>query len=113
MAIPSSLQAQIIRRAISPRLAMRTFLKGADAKQSLPILHRLAIGNQLTGHHAGYFRLDFVHELHRLDNAEDRSGLHRLSDTYERRVAGRGSFVERPHNGRLYEKLILGWLRRL
>src|SRR6202049_1408786 len=84
VAIPNSLQAQIIRRAISPRLAMRTFLKGADAKQSLPILYRLAIGNQLTGYHTGYFRLDLIHELHRLDNAEHRSGLHRLSDTHER-----------------------------
>src|SRR2546426_11154495 len=74
--IPSSLQAQMTRRAISPRLAIRTFLKGADAKQSLPVLDRLPVAHQLAGHHAGDLSLDLIHELHRLDDAEHRARLH-------------------------------------
>src|SRR5882672_5984463 len=79
VARPNSLQAQITRRAISPRLAIRTFLKGADSKQCLPVLDRLAVAHQLAGHHAGDFRLDLVHELHRFDDAEHRARLHCLA----------------------------------
>src|SRR5882762_1836544 len=85
--IPNSLQAQMTRRAISPRLAMRIFLKGADAKQSLPVLDRLAVGDQFARHHPSYFRLDLIHKLHRLDDAQDRSRLHGLADPHEGRVA--------------------------
>src|SRR5438552_1330864 len=83
--IPSSLQAQMTRSAISPRLAIRTFLKGADAKQSLPVLDRLAVGDELARDHAGYFSLNLVHELHRFDDAEHRARLHGLADPDEGR----------------------------
>src|SRR6266542_3546742 len=82
--IPSSLQAQMTRRAISPRLAIRIFLKGADAKQGLPVLHRLAVTHQFAGHHTSYLRLDLVHELHRFDDAEHRARLHGFANPHER-----------------------------
>src|SRR5713226_3648477 len=81
--IPNSLQAQMMRNAISPRLAMRIFLKGADGKQRLPVLDRLAIGNQFAHHHSRHLGLDFVHELHRFDNTENRSGLYGLAHAHE------------------------------
>src|SRR5712691_3025340 len=90
--IPSSLQAQMTRSAISPRLAMRIFLKGADAKQGLPVLDRLPVGHQLARHHPGDFRLDLIHELHRFDDAEHRAGLHGFADPHEGGIAGRGAF---------------------
>src|SRR5216684_4123280 len=110
--IPNSLQAQMTRRAISPRLAMRIFLKGADAKQSLPVLDRLAVGDQLARHHSGDFGLDFVHELHRFDDAEHRARLHRLAHTHERRRARRGAFVESPHDRRFDEVFVIRCSRR-
>src|SRR6266853_4054660 len=85
--IPNSLQAQITRRAISPRLATRIFLKGADAKQSLPVLDRLAVGDQLGRYHSGHFCLDLVHQLHRLDDAEHRARLHGLAYADEGRIS--------------------------
>src|SRR5260370_23442487 len=94
VARPSSLQAQITRRAISPRLATSTFLKGSDAKQSLPVLDWLAVAHQLAGHHAGDFRFDLVHELHRFDDAEHRPPLHGLSDPPKGRAAGRTAVGE-------------------
>src|SRR5260221_7825708 len=112
VARPNSLQAQITRSAISPRLATSTFLKGSDAKQSLPVLDRLSVSHQLAGHHAGDFRFDLVHQLHRFDDAEHRPRLHGLSDAHKGRAAGRRAFVERAHNRRLDQHLILGRSRR-
>src|SRR3989475_6105482 len=74
--IPSCLQAQMTRRAISPRLATRIFLNGTDGKQRLPVLHRLPVHDQLAFHHAGHFGLDLVHELHGFDDAKYLAGLH-------------------------------------
>src|ERR1035438_9097938 len=68
--IPRSLQAQMTRTAISPRLAMRILLNRTDGKQSLPILHRLAVHHQLGFYDAGCLRLNLIHELHGLDNTE-------------------------------------------
>src|SRR5579872_3844739 len=73
--MPSSLQALIMRTAISPRLATRIFLNGPDGKQGLPVLDRLAIPDQLAFDDAGDFGFDLVHELHRFDDAEDVAGL--------------------------------------
>src|SRR6185436_14910003 len=73
--IPSSRQARMTRRAISPRLAMRIFLNIAsgrfDAEQRLPELHRLPVLHQDLGDLPGLVGLDLVHQLHRLDDAED------------------------------------------
>src|SRR5678815_4321971 len=71
---PSSLQAQMTRRAISPRLAIRIFLNipgaavgprtlpvGTDAEESVPVLHGLA-GLAVDLHDLSpYLGLDLVH----------------------------------------------------
>src|SRR5581483_1412925 len=98
--IPNSLHAQMTRKAISPRLAMRIFLMGADGKQRLPVLHRLAVHYQLTFEDPGHFSLDLVHELHRLDDAQDFSRLDTFTDPHKGRGPGRGRLIKRPHDGR-------------
>src|SRR5262245_6949292 len=88
--MPSSLQAQMTRSAISPRLAMRTFLNidggsgaagGAspspapsalrpDGEQRVAELHGLAglpVDAQDLSRHLG---LDLVHQLHGFDDAQ-------------------------------------------
>src|SRR6476646_12526 len=105
--IPNSLQAHMTRRAISPRLAIRTFLKGADAKQSLPVLDRLSVAHQLAGYHAGYLRLDLIHQLHRFDDAQHRTRLHGFADSHKGRAPGRAAFVERAHNRRLDQQFVV------
>src|ERR1700682_1084962 len=105
--MPNSLQAQITRSAISPRLAMRIFLNGTDAKQGLPVLDRLAVRYQLARDDAGDLRLDLVHELHRLDDAEHPPGLHRLPYPHERSGIGRGAFVERADDRRFHQRFVV------
>src|SRR5689334_13824139 len=99
--MPSSLQALMMRTAISPRLAMRIFLSGPDGKQCLPILDRLAVADQLAFDDAGQFGFDLVHELHRFDDAEHMAGLYALPDFDEGRGIRRGTFVKRADDGRL------------
>src|SRR3954470_2524008 len=41
-----------------------------DAEERLPVFHRLRVGGENLGHHAGNLGLDLVHDLHRLDDAE-------------------------------------------
>src|ERR1019366_7221599 len=101
--ISSSLQALMTRTAISPRLAMRTLLNRTDGKQSLPVLHRLPVHDQLAFDDARRLRLDLVHQFHGLDNAEDLAGLHVLADAHERRSVRRRAFVKRAHDGRLHQ----------
>src|SRR4030081_652175 len=48
------------------RLAIRV-----DAEERLAILHRLRVGGEHLRHHTGDLGLDLVHDLHRLDDAED------------------------------------------
>src|SRR6185436_15936454 len=110
--IPSSLHAQIMRSAISPRLAMRIFLKGADGKQRLSILDGLAVRHQLAHDHFGDFGLNFVHQLHGLDDAENLTGLHGLAYAHERWSAGRSAFVEGAHDGRFHSDEFLFDRRR-
>src|SRR6266545_4007083 len=93
--IPSSRQAQMIRRAISPRLAIRIFLnmgwegprscrRGlSDLEQRLRVLHRLAVGYQSLEDLAVAVRLDLVHQFHRLDDAHHLTLLHPVSDLDE------------------------------
>src|SRR3954471_22045563 len=72
---PISRQARITRSAISPRLAMRTFLNTVglrlfDAEQWLAVLDVLAVLDQDVEQLAVDVRLDLVHQLHGLDDAD-------------------------------------------
>src|SRR5437867_3682154 len=89
--MPSSLQAQMILSAISPRLAMRIFLNiggfpgrrsadGADLEQGFPVLDGLSVRDEDLDDLPLDLRLDLVHQLHRLDDAEDLPLLHARAD---------------------------------
>src|ERR1017187_6484400 len=104
--ISSSLQALMTRTAISPRLAMRTLLNRTDGKQSLPVLHRLPVHDQLAFDDARRLRLNLVHQLHGLDNAEDLAGLHVLTDAHERRSVRRWAFVKRAYDRGFHQNQI-------
>src|SRR3954465_15478918 len=74
---PISRHARITRSAISPRLAIKTFLNIArsselnrDLEQRLAVLHRRAVIDEDGDDLAGDVRLDLVHQLHRLDDAQ-------------------------------------------
>src|SRR5215208_4556769 len=43
---------------------------GVDAEEDLSVLHRMRVGGDELAHHAVELRLDLVHDLHRLDDAE-------------------------------------------
>src|ERR1035441_10300973 len=89
------------RTAISPRLAMSIFLNGTDGIQSLPVLHRLPVHDQLAFDNAAGLGLDLVHQLHALDNAEHLAGLHAFAYPDEGWGFGRGSLVEGSDDGGL------------
>src|SRR5262250_2129706 len=75
--MPRSLQAQITRTAISPRLAiriLRNISARPDREQRLAVLHRASVLHQLADHGAGHLRFDFVHQLHRFDDAQHLAG---------------------------------------
>src|SRR5678815_311413 len=101
--IPSSRHARMILRAISPRFAMRIFLNiasgGLDAKERLAELHRLAVLHQDLGDLPRLVRLDLVHQLHRLDDAEDLALLHHRAHLDEGRLVGRRRPVEGADEG--------------
>src|ERR1700737_1466267 len=116
-AIPGSRHARIIRSAISPRFAIRTFLN-TDAsdrrwlgrlypEQRLSELHRLTVLRQDFGDLSTDLCLDFVHQLHRLDDAEDLPLAHHRAHLNEGRlIRSRGS-VEGPNERRGHH---LAWL---
>src|SRR5947209_17432744 len=106
--MPRSLQAQMMRSAISPRLAIRIFLNGPDAKEGFSVFHRLTVLDEASLHDASHVRLDLVHQLHRLDDAEDLTKADVLTNAHERRVTGRSCFVESADNRRFHvDKRIL------
>src|SRR5436190_15159809 len=75
----SSLQALIMRTAISPRLATRSFSNiaasgRAQFEEWLAELDRFGILHQDLCDEAFGFGLDLVHHLHRFDDADDRVG---------------------------------------
>src|SRR5271167_4106013 len=89
--IPSSLQAQMTRRAISPRLATRIFWNigvscrlflaaRTNAKERLAVFHRLAVLDEDAQHFAADVRFDFVHELHGFHDAQRLPGFHVRAD---------------------------------
>src|SRR5690625_752021 len=74
--MPSSWAARSMRRAISPRLAIRIFRNTqlasgrTDPEQGLTVLDRILVLHQDLGDHSVGFGLDLVHQLHRLDDAQ-------------------------------------------
>src|SRR5579862_5850317 len=123
--MPSSRQARTMRRAISPRLAMRIFwiieigkmtkpptfafdanyLKSAswrrsavsvdssadfDFVEALAVFDRLAVFNEDFEDAAFGFRLNLVHDLHGLNDADDRLLLELCADFDEGRAFRRG-----------------------
>src|SRR5690242_16864919 len=73
--MPSSRQAWMMRRAISPRFAIRIFLnmvrssplRRLHGKQPLAVLHGLPVLHVDLHHFPVALGVDLVHELHRLD----------------------------------------------
>src|ERR1019366_1368666 len=97
--MPRSLQAQMTRRAISPRLAMRIFLNGPDAKESFSVFDRLAVLNELGFDDAWDVGLNLIHELHGFDDAEDFARDDVFADGDEGRSIGGGRFVKSTDDG--------------
>src|SRR6185503_14656403 len=87
---PSSLQAHITRKAISPRLAMRIFLNTksrppslrADGEQRIPVLHGLAVLVVDLLDLPRHLGLDLVHELHGFDDAEHLAHAHAVAHVH-------------------------------
>src|SRR5579862_6686809 len=105
--MPSSLHAQMTRRAISPRLAIRTFrniygsnLPWTHGKKRLAVLDRLPALDKALNDLSGGVRFDLVHQLHGLDNAENLPVLHLVADLHEGRRARRRRLIEGAHNRR-------------
>src|SRR5689334_19925181 len=99
--MPSSLHAQITRRAISPRLAMRILRNmrpgltpRPDGEELLAVFHRLAVVDEALHDLARNVALDLVHELHGFDDAQHLAVLHRVTRLDEGRRAGRAGFVK-------------------
>ena len=55
---------------------------------------------------AGDFGFDFVHQLHRFDDAQHLAGLYRVADLDERRIAGLRRIVVCAHDRRLHDHLV-------
>src|SRR5436190_10403612 len=88
---PISRQARATRRAISPRLAIRTFSNTArllvgrfEVHQHLLELHRVAVLDQDLGDLSALGGGDLVHQLHRLDDADRLARLDHVADLDER-----------------------------
>src|SRR5436853_1754421 len=82
--MPSSRQARWMRRAISPRFAIRILPNmdgpSADHEQRLAILDGLAVFDEDLLDLARDFGLDFVEQFHRLDNAQRVARLYGLTN---------------------------------
>src|ERR1051325_4321425 len=81
---PISRHARITRSAISPRLAINTFLNMAgtshgDLEQRLAVLDGRAVVDQDRGDRAGDGGLDLVHQLHPLHDAQHLAQIGRAS----------------------------------
>src|SRR5690348_2599116 len=102
---PISLQAQMTRSAISPRLAMRTLRMagGAESEELLPVFDRLAILHEALDDLAGAVALDLVHELHGFDDTEHLSCLDVVADFDKGRRPRRRRFIECADDRRLHD----------
>src|SRR4051812_42006689 len=92
--MPISWQARWMRSAISPRLAMRTFLiipSSLDDDERLVVFDGLGVDDEHLAHRTGAGRLDLVHHLHCLDDQQCVAFLDRVAGADERlraRLAG-------------------------
>src|SRR3989304_10278406 len=100
---PNSWQARMMRTAISPRFAMRTFWnmrlgERLNQHERLAVLHRVAVLREDPHHPAAHVALDFVEELHRLDDAHGLPRLHHVALADEgRSIRGGGAVEGAPH----------------
>src|SRR5690349_6856172 len=106
--MPSSLHAQMTRRAISPRLAIRILLNTADphGEEPVPELDGAAVLDVHGGDFPVRVALDFVHELHRFDDAEHLPLAHLGADFNEVRRTWLGGPVEGADDRRLHDAKI-------
>src|SRR3954447_4999737 len=74
---------------------------GPDGEQPLAVLHRLAVLHADDRDLTVVLGVDFVHQLHRFDDAEHVAFLHRRPDLDERRRSGFRGTVERGDDRRL------------
>src|SRR6059058_3257763 len=85
--MPSSRQARITRRAISPRLAMRMRLNTRsayfDLEERLAVLDCLPVLDEDLHDRALDLGLDLVHQLHRFDDADHLALLDARADVNE------------------------------
>src|SRR3954462_4994845 len=125
--IPSSRAARITRSAFSPRFRLRIFETiyapplrptpgagkarssinpppgscGLEAEQRFSVLDRAPVLDEDLYEASRFLRLDLVHQLHRLDDAEDLPLLHQRAHLHERRVVGGGGSIERADERRI------------
>src|SRR5579859_7432181 len=119
--MPSSLQAQITRSAISPRLATRIFWNMGwapllfaarmDAEEGLPVFDRLPILHKNAQHLAADVGLDFVHQLHSFHDAQRLPGFYVAADFYKRLRTRTRRPIVGAHNRRLYQMQLFGRTR--
>src|SRR5690606_27502906 len=95
--MPSSLQARRMRRAISPRLAIRTFWNMKppllDDDERLAVFHRLCILDEDARDGAGAMRRDLVHGLHRFDDEQGLAFAYLGADIDKGRLARLGRAI--------------------
>src|SRR5215217_1972666 len=113
---PSSCSARITRTAISPRFATSTLsntsggplerveraaVDGLELEQELAVLDGAPVRHVDLAHDALNLRLDLVHELHRLEDAERLPDSDSVALLHERGRAGLRRAIERPDHRRL------------
>src|SRR5512143_489321 len=115
--MPSSLQARMTRNAISPRLAIKTFLNTqwlrypieggklgggfrVDEKERLAILDGLGAFHQNLCHAPVHLRLTLVHQLHGFDDTQDLTFFHVIPFFHVGVGIRRGRPVEGSHDWR-------------
>src|SRR5262249_6793340 len=104
--MPSSLQAQITRNAISPRFAIRIFLNiylfgWTNRKKWFAIFHTLTAAHQPLHNFAAYVGFNLVHQLAGPDDATPVAVLHRVAGRHTGRRSGGGRLVDRANDGSL------------
>src|SRR5690242_16185930 len=109
---PISRSPRITRSAISPRLAMSTFLNivgsaRGDLEQRLAVLHRCAVLGEDADDRAADVGFDLVHQLHRLDDAEHLALVDVIVDRDVVRGVGVGLAIERADERRGHDVTLL------
>src|SRR6185312_14152533 len=106
--MPISLHARWILRAISPRFAIRIFLNMSDRllfhsinhEEGLPKFNSLTVLPQNLGDSARLVGLDFVQNLHCLDDAYRFALFHGAADLNKRLGTRAGRQIEGTDHGR-------------